>query len=192
MKHRFTIVKAIPASRSNVIANYLDLEHLPVHRGLTDCVVKSETDRAACFEMTTKVGPFRFKNVHYFEFRPPRQIYHAIKSPLGPMYVLSTVDELDSGTERVRSEVTVETTLDLPRFLYPLRGVIEKLLRHLNDVVLREDRVILDRRQALLGDTVEDYLRDQQRILFKETFRQHYSSRAGSSRPRSGTRVGSR
>lgn len=187
MKHRFTIVKAIPASRSNVIANYLDLEHLPVHPGLADCVVRSETDRAACFEMTTKVGPFRFKNVHYFEFRPPRQIYHAIQSPLGPMYVLSTVDELDSGTERARSEVTVDTTLELPGLLYPFRGVIERLLRHLNAVVLREDRTILDRRQALLGDYVEDYLRDQQRILFKETFRRYYSSGAGPPPSRSGT-----
>jgi hypothetical protein len=182
VKHSFTIIKRIPASRSNVIANYLDLEHLPVHSGLVECRVMSETERAACFEMTTKVGPFRFQNVHYFEFRPPHQVFHAIKSPLGPMYIVSTVEELDSGTPLVRSEVTVETTLDLPRWAYPLRLPLEKLLRRLNEKVLREDRTILDRRQALLGDSVEDYLRDQQRILFKDVFRRHYGANRGDER----------
>ncbi len=175
MKHSFTIVKRIPASRANVIANYLDLEHLPVHSGLAGCRVKSETEHAACFEMTTKVGPFRFRNVHYFEFRPPSEIFHAVKSPLGPMYVLSAVEEIGSGTPDVRCEVTVQTVIELPALLYPARALVEKLLRRLNETVLREDRTILDRRQALLGDYVEDYLRDQQRILFKEVFRRHYS-----------------
>ena len=34
MKHSFTIVKHVKCSRSNVIANYLDLEHMPAHSGL--------------------------------------------------------------------------------------------------------------------------------------------------------------
>lgn len=185
MKHTFTIIKRIAASRSNVIANYLDLEHLPVHSGLAECRVMSETDRAACFEMTTRVGPLRVRNVHYFEFRPPHQIFHAIKSPLGPMYVVSTVEELESGTPQARSEVTVETTIDLPRWVYPARLLVEKLLRRLNEKVLLEDRAILDRRQALVGDSVEDYLRDQQRILFKDLFRRHYGAEsAGGRAPR--------
>jgi hypothetical protein len=177
VKHSFTLVKRIPASRSNVIANYLDLEHLPVHSGLAECRVLSETDRAACVEMTTNVGPLRVRNLHYFEFRPPHQVFHAIKSPLGPMFIVSTVEELDSGTPQVRSEVTVETTIDLPRWAYPARFLVERLLRRLNEKVLREDRTILDRRQALVGDSVEDYLRDQQRILFKDVFRRHYGAK---------------
>jgi hypothetical protein len=176
MKHRFTIVKVIPASRSNVIANYLDLEHLPIHQGLADCTVRSETDRTACFEMTSRIGPFPFRNVHYFEFRPPNQIFHAVKSPLGPMYVVSTVHERNAGTPEVRCEVTVETTLELPRLLHPARHLVERLLRRVNDRILQEDRLILDRRQAIRGDDVGDYLRDQQRILFKETFRRYYGS----------------
>jgi len=183
MKHEFTLVKRIPASRANVIANYLDLEHLPVHSGLAGCRVMSETERTACFEMTSWVGPLRFRNVHYFEFRPPSDIFHAVKSPLGPMYVHSSVAELDSGTPGVRSEVTVRTVIDLPPFLYPVRGLVEKVLRHLNATVLTEDRAILDRRQALLGDNVEDYLRDQQPLLFKELFRRHYSRARPPSEP---------
>ncbi len=179
MRHSFTLIKKIPASRSNVIANYLDLEHLPIHSGLAECRVMSETERAACFEMTTRVGPFRVQNVHYFEFRPPHQIFHAIKSPLGPMYVLSTVEEIGGGTREVRSEVKVETTIDLPRWVYPARFLVERLLRRLNEKVLREDRTILDRRQALVGDSVSDYLRDQQRILFKDLFRRYYAADGG-------------
>jgi len=176
MKYRFSIVKPVRASRSNVIANYLDLEHLSFHSGLSRCRVISETERTACFELTSKIGPLRVRNVHYYEFRPPAQIFHAIKSPLGPMYVTSTVVEFDSGTADVRCEVTVETTLELPRLLYPVREWIGRLLRRVNRTVLHEDLTILDRRHALFGDYVEDYLRDQQRILFKEAFRAHHGA----------------
>jgi hypothetical protein len=174
VRHSFTIVKQVPASRANVIANYLDFEHLPVHPGLASCRIISETERAACFEMTSRVGPFRIRNVHYFEFRPPHRILHAIRSPVGPMYIESTVDEIDGGDSGPRCEVTVQTTLELPSLLYPLRGLIERILRRLNYTVLQEDLAILVRRQALRGGAVDDYLRDQQRILFKETFRRHY------------------
>ena len=69
------------------------------------------------------------------------------------------------------------TVIDLPGLIWPARKVVERLLRRLNDVVLREDLTILVRRQALFGDWIEDYLRDQQCMLFKELFRQHYASR---------------
>jgi hypothetical protein len=177
MRHQFTIIKNIPASKSNVIANYLDLEHIPVHSGLKSCRVLTETERAACFELTSRVGPFQVRNLHYFEFRPPDQIFHAVKSPLGPMHIVSTVRELGSGTPAVRCEVEVVTVIDLPGLIWPARKVVERLLRRLNDVVLREDLTILVRRQALFGDWIEDYLRDQQCMLFKELFRQHYASR---------------
>jgi len=179
VKCQFSLVKHVRASRSNVIANYLDLEHLSFHSGLSRCRDISEADRVACFELTSKIGPMKVRNVHYYEFRPPNQLFHAIRSPLGPMYVVSTVEEFDSGTPDVRCEVTVETTLELPRLLYPARGLIERLLRRTNAVVLQEDLTILDRRHALFGDYIEDYLRPQQRILFKETFRRHYATGRG-------------
>ena len=71
--------------------------------------------------------------------------------------------------------MTVETTLDMPRLLHPLRGLVERLLRGINATVHREDCSILERRQTLLGDTIDDYLRDEQCLLFKESFRQSYS-----------------
>ncbi len=172
MRHHFTIVKHVRCSRANVIANYLDLEHMPAHSGLMACRVMSETGQAACFEITSKVGPLKIRNVHYYEFRPPNQIFHAVESPLGPMYVLSTVEEFGSGTPDVRSEVTVETTLDLPRLLFPARALVERLLRRLNRTVHVEDCAILERRQRLFGDDVSDYLRDEQPLLFKDRFRE--------------------
>jgi len=183
MKHQFTIVKHVKCSLANVIANYLDLEHMPAHSGLMACRVMSEADRAACFEITSKVGPFQIRNVHYYEFRPPNQIFHAVESPLGPMYVLSTVAEFGSGTDDVRSEVTVETTLDLPRVLFPMRGLIERLLRRLNATVHQEDCAILERRQRLFGDGVSDYLRDEQPLLFKDVFRESLESGASGRLP---------
>ena len=183
MRHQFTIVKKIAASKSNVIANYLDLEHIPVHSGLRACRVLTETERAACFELTSKVGPFNVRNVHYFEFRPPDQIFHAVKSPLGPMHVVSTTREFASGTPAAHCEVEVVTTIELPRVLWPMRPLAERVLRHLNDLVLREDLTILERRQKLFGDWVDDYLHDQECMLFKDLFRQHYGRPGGAPRP---------
>ena len=182
MKHSFTIVKRTSASPSNVIANYLDIEHMPFHTGFVGCRVVSETSRVACFEMSSKVGPFLVRNVHYYEYRPPNQIFHAIKSPLGPMYIVSTVEDADKESPGRASEVTVETTLDMPRLLFPARKLVERLLRRLNDAVLREDRLVLERRQALFGDDVEDYLREPQCLLFKEAFRQSYSKKPSGGR----------
>jgi hypothetical protein len=171
MKFRFDITKHVAATRANVIANYLDLEHADMHSGLADCEVLSETDRCACFTMVSRIGPIRFRNLHYFEFRPPDTIVNAVRSPLGPMIVTSTVRELDSGTPQVRCEVEVHTEIDLPAPLYPFRSLLERLLRRTNRTILEEDRWILERRQRLLGDTVRDYLRKEQILLFKEVFR---------------------
>jgi hypothetical protein len=71
VRFAFTLTKHLAASRGNVIANYLDLEHLDLHRGLGDCELLAEAERAACFALTSRIGPFRFRNVHYYEFVPP-------------------------------------------------------------------------------------------------------------------------
>ena len=171
MKFRFDITKNMAASRANVIANYLDLEHLDMHSGLGDCEVLSETERCACFTLVTRIGPLRVRNLHYYEFRPPDTIVNAVRSPLGPMIVTSRVREIGSGTPDVRCEVDVCTEIDLSGALYPFRRPLEWLLRRTNRVILEEDRGIFERRQRLLGNAVGDYLRKGQYLLFKDAFR---------------------
>ncbi len=175
MRFHFAITKHVACSRGNVIANYLDLEHLDLHRGLADCELLSESERAAGFTLRSRIGPFPFTNVHYYEFRPPDEIVNIVRSPLGPMKVVSTVREIRSADAPVRCEIDVDTEIDLPRFVAPFRGLLERILRRVNRQVLEEDREILERRQRLFGDTVDDYLRDGQFLLFKETFRKHYA-----------------
>ena len=183
MKHRFEILKHMDASLPQVIANYLDLEHIPVHSGLRGCEVLSETENTACFVLTSQVGPFAVKNVHHFEFRPPYEILHIVKTPLGPMRVVSTASV--SPRDPSSTEVLVDVEIDLSPWVYPFRALVERVLRHLNDVVLDEDMTVLRRRQELFGDSIEDYLRPRQVILFKELFRAHYSkaSRPAAERP---------
>lgn len=183
MKHRFTIVKPIAASLSNVIANYLDIEHIPVHPNLTDVEILSETDTVVCFRMTSRILGIPVTNVHYFEYRPPHQVLQIIKSPLGPMVVLSTARELNSGTPQVLTEVTVETELDLPGWAWPLRHLLERILRASNQRVLDEDLQILLRRQARTGDYIEDYLRPGQPLMCKEAFRNAFSRRGSATEP---------
>ena len=173
MKHRFSILKRIPASLPGVMANYLDMEHVPVHSGLRDCEILSETENAACFVLTSDVGPFRVRNVHYFEFRPPNQVLQVVKTPVGPMRVLSTSTASEDGG----TDVLVDVELDLPGILYPFRSLLEKVARKLNRTVLDEDLTVLLRRERLFGDSIEDYLRHQHVMLFKESFREHYSTK---------------
>lgn len=174
--HSFTILKRMGASRANVIANYLDLEHIPIHTGIANLSLIAESDRAACFRLDSKVFGFTTTNVHYFEFRPPDGIFQAVKTPLGPMTVLATVREFPDGAAGARCEVTVEVELDMPRWAYPFRRLVERLLRRLNRKVLEEDLQILERRQLLFGDSVADYLRAEQRMLFKPLFAKHHGS----------------
>ena len=174
VKHRFTILKRMQASLPVVIANYLDLEHIPVHSGLRGCDVLSETDRAACFVLTSQVGPFPVRNVHYFEFRPPNEIVHVVRTPLGPMRVVSTATDA-SGPDGPCTEVLVDVEIDLPRLVFPFRGLLEWVLRRLNQKVLDEDMTVLLRRERLYGSWIENFLRPRQMILFKELFREHFS-----------------
>ena len=177
MLFRFAIDKRVKASVSNVIANYLDLEHVVFHSGLGKCRVYSETDRAACFSLESKIGPFRFRNVHYFEFRPPNRIFQTVKSPLGPMRVLATAESASDDPADPQCVVHVDVELDLPWFVYPFRGLLRPILEKADHTVMVEDNLLIERRQRLFGDFIEDYLQPEHRILFKDLFRRHYSRR---------------
>ena len=179
MLFRFAIDKPIKASLSNVIANYLDLEHVGLHSRLGEIHVYSETDRAAAFSLESKIGPFRLRNVHYFEFRPPDRIFQAIKSPLGPMRVLASARDASADAEHPLCIVRVEVELDLPSVLYPFRSVLRRILERSDHRVMLEDNSLIERRQRLFGDYIEDYLQPEHKMLFKELFRRHYSRRNG-------------
>ena len=177
MLFRFAIDKRVRASVSNVIANYLDLEHVVFHSGLTNCQVYSETDRAACFTLESRIGPFRFRNVHYFEFRPPNRIFQTIKSPLGPMRVLATATATSVDPVEPQCFVHVDVEIDLPWFVYPFRGLLQPILERTDHKVMVEDNLLIERRQRLFGDFIEDYLQPEHKILFKDLFRHHYATR---------------
>jgi hypothetical protein len=173
----FAIDKPVQASVSNVIANYLDLEHADFHPGLSKCRVYTETDRVACFSLESKIGPFRFRNVHYFEFRPPHQILQVVKSPLGPMRVLATAQSVSDDPAAAQTVVHVDVEIELPAVVYPFRGILRWILKRADHRVMLEDNSLIERRQRLFGDFIEDYLQPEHKILFKELFRQHYSRR---------------
>lgn len=171
---RFTIEKPVPASVSNVVANYLDLDHVPSHSALSDCQVVSESDRVACFLLTSKIGPFRFRNAHYFEYRPPNQILQVVKTILGPMIVLATARPHAETNSDTLCLVEVNIELHLPGWAYPFRNLIRWLLMRADHVVLEEDNRILKRRQRLFGDNIDDYLHPENRMLFKDAFRKAF------------------
>jgi len=179
MLFSFSIDKHIRASVSNVIANYLDLEHVGLHSRLGECHVYSETDRAAAFSLESRIGPLRLTNIHYFEFRPPHQIFQAVKSPLGPMRVLATARSMSDDPAAPLCVVRVHVELDLPWFVHPFRHLLQRVLERADHRVMVEDNSLIERRQRLFGDCIEDYLQPEHQMLFKELFRHHYSRRPG-------------
>lgn len=164
--------KVARTSISQVIANYLDIEHIFFHRNttLSRIEILSHTERSACFRLKSKKGFLTLTTINYYEYRPPNQIYQVVSAPFFLLTHLSTVQEVKEG----EVEVIVDVELDLPFFLYPFRKWIEKALRNQDQRIHEEDREILERRYSLVKEDVNDYLRDFQPLLFKEIFRAHF------------------
>ena len=166
--HAFTIKKYARTSVSQVVANYLDIEHIIYHSNTTLRRIEliSQTERSCCFILVSKLGPISITTFNYYEYRPPNQFFQVAHSSLLTLRHLSTIHEKAPG----EVEVTVEVWLDLPFFLAPFRSMLEWFLRWQDRRIHEEDRVILERRYSLVGDDVSDYLRPWQPLLFKEVF----------------------
>jgi hypothetical protein len=177
MKHGFRIERKVKTSAGNVIANYLDFEHTVYHSDFAQAQILGETDVAACIETVVRKGPFRFVNIAYAEYRPPNGLFQIQKTILGSLRNLVIVEEHESGTPAVWSHIVSHVEHDMPAFLFPFRGLIEWWIRRTADSIFEEDRLILERRDRLLGDSIEDYLRPEQLMLFKKAFARSFSRR---------------
>lgn len=163
--------KRIPASPGNVVANYLDVEHLDFHSGLGGCEVVSETSTTACLRIRSRVGPWAWSNIHYYEFRPPGEIINATTSPIGPMVVQSRVMADPADATGASSVVDVSLRVELAWWAIPFWPVLREMLRRTNRRILEEDLQILRLRQQRFGNAVADYLSVHHRILFAAAFR---------------------
>lgn len=170
------IEKRIPASLGNVIANYLDIEHLDFHSGLGGCQVVSETATAACLLIRSVFGPLQWRNLHFYEFRPPNVIINAIRSPVGPMVVQSEAEAQRTPDGRALTVVRVHARIDLVWWGRPFWPLLRAVLVKANRRILAEDLEILGARQQRFGDDVSGYLRSGQPLLFKDAFRRSFES----------------
>lgn len=167
MRHRFVQKKRIPSSRSNVVANYCDFEHIYFHPGIDDVLVLSETDRAACLQVTLRIGFFRFVNIQYIEFRPPNRFFQIAKTFFGLIQGRATIEEFAAGTPDVHCEVTTEFELHIAWPFWPIRKLLAWQILAVNRRLLHEDTFIFERRRRLFGDYIGDYVSDENMILFK-------------------------
>jgi hypothetical protein len=165
---RLTIEKKAIGSMGNVIANYLDLEHVGYHPGLSDLHVFRESDKTACFSLNSRIGFWTFKNVHYFEYAPPNKIIQVVKTWLGPMKIESTV--VDFFDTKGYSSVTVNVEIVTNSLWFFFRKPLIYLLRRSNERILMEDNKILARRAKIFGASIEDYLKPDIVLLFKKQF----------------------
>lgn len=174
MAYSFLIQKFFYASAANVIANYLDLDHVTsVHGAFASVQVLVEDRLHAQLEVKTLVGPFWLTHRSHYEYRPPFQVFQIMRSWFASVTALSCIHESDEGG-RVFSEIKTQVQLELLwgfRFLSPL--VAQRILK-MDQILTEEDRVLLERRDRILGTTVQDYLHPQQPLLFKEEFRRQF------------------
>lgn len=176
--HFFTMKKVARTSLSQVVANYLDIEHILYHSGTTLRRIEliSESERAGCFILVNKFGPISLTTFNYYEYRPPHQFFQVAHIPFLTLRHLSTIVEREKG----EVEVTVEVWLDLPLFLLPFKKIIEGFLRLQDRRIHEEDRNILERRYRLVGEDISDYLRPWQPLLFKKVFAETFGRKEGS------------
>lgn len=177
-QHSFVLKKYAHTTIGQVVANYLDIEHILFHTQTTLRRIQllSQTERSACFFLQSKLGPFSATTLNYYEFRPPNQFFQVAHSRWFTLAHLSTIEELKSG----EVEVTVAVTLYLPFWLYPFRKLIEALLRWQDRRIHEEDRRILERRYEIAGGWVGDYLRPWQPLLFKKEFAKFFGTEKSS------------
>lgn len=177
MKFRFQMKKYAATSASQVVANYLDIEHLRFHARTTlkRLTLVSATERAACFFLTNKLGFLTLTTFNYYEYRPPNQFFQVAFSSILCVAHCSTIIEKEPG----KVEILVDVEVQMPWILAPFRPLMEFLLRWQDRRIHEEDREILERRYKLRGAWIEDYLRPWQPLLFKEAFARAFSKGAG-------------
>ncbi|MFT4569283.1 MAG: hypothetical protein ACI8TX_000505 [Hyphomicrobiaceae bacterium] len=103
---------------------------------------------------------------------------------------MTSVTEHESGTPAVWSELRSEVTLDLSALLWVFRKPLEVAIRRIADRTFEEDRLILERRDRLLGSYIEDYLRPGQCLMAKDAFASSYSRKRPPENSDSSARLG--
>lgn len=189
MKHRFTVVQELDCPVAVSVAAYLDCEHyIFLHRSLTDDVKVIKVDGLkVTVRQAWKAFGLRLGHYKTNEYVPPGEflIYDVKPAPfwfpsLHHVMEIKTRIRYDPIKERDSSLMTFETELDLPFWLWPLRGVLQRLVEKLHAQQVLEDMVMIKRREGLFGrGNMTAYLAEHHFCYHKDEFLKHFGRAAG-------------
>ncbi len=175
--HRFTIDKIVPASLPQVVANYFDMEHLVIHSAIHNPKLTSSQPDEIEVQYTVGRWPARRTVRQTIRYNPPGDIIQVMSSPIGPVTAESKIAASD--TDKAQCTICTRISLDLPIWAWPMRRMLEQIVRRANQKTLAEDLAILTRRQRLFGSGIDDYLAPAQPILFKDKLLATFAGNSG-------------
>ena len=185
MKHAFSVVEELDCPLPVAVAAYLDCEHfLFLHRSLTDSLEVVKVDG---FKITVRQSwkAFGLKLGHdkTGEYFPPAEfrIYDVIPSPRWFPSVHHLIDittrlRYAAVPERDATMMTFDVVLDMPFWLWPLRGFLQRLIERMHSAQNAEDLAMIKRREKSVGreNLLNVYLRDHHFCYHKDAFVKHF------------------
>ena len=185
VKHRFTVVDELDCSVAVSVAAYLDCEHYVfLHRSLTDSVELVKVDGLkVTVRQSWKAFGLKLGHDKTGEYVPPAEflIYDVVPAP---RWFPSVHHVMDIKTRlrytpvagRDATLMTFDVELDLPFFLWPLRGFLQRLVERLHAQQIVEDMDMIKRREKLVGreNLLAVYLKDHHFCYHKDEFLKHF------------------
>lgn len=191
MKHRFRVeqVQDVPVAVS--IAAYLDCEHyLHLHKGITgDLEILRVEGRKVTVRQTWKWFGLTMGHTKSGEYFPPARFVITDVKP-SPWWVPSihhvlgmTTDlryEPVAAPQGECSHMIFDVELEMPFWLWPLRGFLQGLVERMHAQQVQEDLDALKRRAKLFGrGNIAAYLAPGQFLYHKDDFVKHFSPQRG-------------
>lgn len=185
MKHRFTVAEELDCPLAVAVAAYLDCEHyLYLHRSLTDSLEIMKVDGLKItVRQSWKAFGLKLGHDKTGEYLPPSEfrIYGVTPAPRWFPSVHHFVDittrlRYAAVPERDATMMTFDVELGLPFWLWPARGLLQRLIETLHAAQNAEDLAMIRRRERLVGreNLLAAYLRDHHFCYHKDEFLKHF------------------
>lgn len=190
MKHKFSLVYELDCPVSIAVAVYLDAEHyIYLHRKYAQEYEILETGpRRIRSRQSWRFMGLRIGQICWSEYIPPGEFknYEVVPDPwwIPSVHHFCRVRTHLKYTPVEGKDTTLSTLdveVDLPFWLWPLRHRIQRAIERLKREKDDEDVEMIQRRAELFGRGNNSvYLREDQFLLYKDDYVEHFGQRATS------------
>lgn len=180
MKHKFQVVDELDTTVAIAVGAYLDCEHyLFLHKSITgDLDIVKIEGRKITVRQTWKWYGLTLGHYKSGEYFPPaRFIINDVKP--APWWVPSVHHFLSITTdlkyeeipERKSTRMVFDVELDMPFWMFPLRGYLQRLVEKMHAAQNDEDMACIKRRARLFGrENNSAYLAQGQFLYHKDDY----------------------